>query len=651
MQFILYADKECNDIWQVITAPELDEYDSLGSDAYKCKIWKKGEDNEPTEMGEVFGAAMISFGATPPVNEGTRFRLPELQTVHHGEVGDPTYLYTSGGTKLAVYYYREEDEPDVHYFKIEPFKIYTDIENDEDLLISDHYQTVRVEPAYYAYRNFIAPDDTNVNASVVLDYRETIDGNPNSNRIYDFGVCFQTAPVHFYGIYTGMEVDEVATGLFGLVAVKYLDKTPLVPILKWKIQTAKPSVYTANILNISDVTPPEGDPPENTRYSGTGSNYNPGGQGIGHGYSDPAEFPDLSARNAALSWGGNGKGLTYYKLSREALNEGVFGTVFAKITDIPDIVGANDWNRLLDIGATLALDTDEIRNCLLSAFVIPFNPTGTPCTSVAVGYINCNASGQVIGDRFTQIFDSTIDLRGQGWDDFTDFESSQITLNLPFVGNVEISPHAAIKSPVRILLIGDAYTGNLSYWVYTIPYGCTYNYRDDQWVLYGVYTGNCAAEIPIQGSANAGHLLGKIQNAGSSIATGARQVALGVVGMQSGNVQQGASTAGGVSDSLIAARNSILNTADQTYTFRGGATDTNSGGVCTYHCTMQVLRAQKLRADPDHKIESPPAAPAVHSLNFYKGFVQVKSTALNSLSCSDVEKAKIEILLKEGVYI
>lgn len=647
MNFQLYEDQECTALWQIIEAPQLTQtYEQPGSDAGTWHGYRYDNDGETIiEMGTVYANGSINFGDTPPSNVGTPLRLPELEVVRSGESDTGKYLYTQGGTRFLLHYYREETEPNVRYIRIDNFQIYTDIENDEERKISDHWQTM---PLSIDYPVKVFCGSGNYATSYVLDFRESAS---QDDRVYDFNLVFQTAQVKYKNSY-GLETTD--TGLFALLIEQKARKVGGISIPYWTVVSDQPPTYTQNIINLSDVEEPEGEPPESSRYAGTGSNAHPGGQGTGHTRSDPAEFPNLGARNAALSWGGDGRGLTYYELSFNNLNNGVFATVFAKVTDIPELISDNSWNRLLDIGATLAFDTEEIRNCLLSAFAIPFSiarGNKTACSNVAVGFVNCNASGYVVTKRFQQIFDTTIDLSDQGWDDFTDFESSTVTLNLPFVGQIEMSPHFAIKAPVRVLLIGDAYTGNLSYWVYTIPHACSFNYRDEQWVLYGVYTGNCAAEIPIQGSANAGHLLGKIQNAGSSIATGARQVALGVVGMQSGNVQQGAATAGGAADSLLAARNSIFNTADQSYTFRGGVTDTNSGGVCTYHCTLQVMRAVKYRADPEHKIESPPAAPAIHKLSYYKGFVQIRSTDLSGLSCEDSEKEEIYRLLREGVYI
>lgn len=645
MNFQLYEDQECSRLWQVIEAPMLSEtYEQPGTDAGTWHGYKY-DGEEIVEMGTVYGNGSINFGNTPPTNVGTPLRLPELEVVRSGESDNGKFLYTQGGTRFLLHYYREETEPNIRNIRIDNFQIYTDIENDEERKIDNHWQTM---PLSIDYPVKVFCGSGNYASSYVLDFRETAS---DDDRVYDFNLVFQTARVKYKNLYG---LDTTDTGLFALL-VEQKRRTVLdVPVMYWTVVSTQPPTYTQNILNVSDVEEPEGEPPETARYAGTGRNNHPGGQGTGHTRSDPAEFPNLAARNAALSWGGDGRGLTYYELSFDNLNNGVFATIFAKVTDIPELISDNSWNALLDIGATLAFDTDEIRNCLLSAYAIPFSispANKTACSNVAVGFVNCNANGYVITDRFQQIFDTTIDLSDQGWDDFTDFESSTVTLNLPFVGQIEMSPHFAIKAPVRVLLIGDSYTGNLSYWVYTIPYSCSYDYSDDQWVLYGVYTGNCAAEIPIQGSANAGHLLGKIQNAGSSIATGARQVAMGIMGIQSGNVQQGASTAGGALGSLKDARNSIFNTADQSYTFRGGATDANSGGVCTYHCTLQVMRAVKYRADPEHKIESPPAAPNIHTLGYYKGFVQVKATSLDKLSCEASEKAEIYRLLKEGVYI
>lgn len=543
------------------------------------------------------------------------FPLGDIDEVH-GEMQPPTHkLYIEGGILIEYQYYLNTDT-DVLGVRISPPQYFAGYDaaqqpifNALGILGNTGGNVPWLGPAAASSNSF--------NPITVSDY----------SNYSDFQVIIMEAPIEFKKT-TEPEFDTVQQGFFPLLiaqngaVIECFNGYP----------NGYASAITANALNSEEIVPePEGD------ETNTGNNIDQDGQGAGLGVSDAAEHIDIDALNSGLSWGGTGDGLCYYKMPkssfRNVLKE-VWGTMFSQS---PEQIASRFISGMFDPNSSaLMFNTDTIRSCLVGAFCLPISPTGSRVTATCwVGPYGAYApNSYYIETRFVEAGTYTINSRftDDGAGDFSDFLKSTATLYLPFVGTINIDITALARGTLSVESVIDQYTGNITYWVYTTsmqaPNGVA--------VLYGVYTGNCAVDVPICGIGDAGNVLRKVLNVGSQIASGATSVAMGDV---AGVVQSG-----------LGLESSLLNLQEKSAVNRGGAMDINSSALQGMHITLQIKRPRPLKQENRRDVEGIPSA-TKKKIREFEGFLKVKSVDLKGLSCEDSEKAKIEALLLEGVWV
>ena len=467
----------------------------------KTDLLKKDGESGTTTMATVYGAPCLSVSVSTLEISGARFNLPQPSTEQYP---DPVYIYTEGGCRFSLFYKKIGNTVSI---LMTAASVYTDIEHDPDHDITNHFQYVRLYDLAYGrpligggatlQNSYLAIDTTQYTNIRVYVYETTTTFEKTTDPQFEY-----TGDAFFFAVVA----DDISTGT--------------------KTLLNNPACYSTNIITASDLIPqPE---PGDSGYNPT-NNYvgnQSGGRGNGNGVSDPAERFGLAARNEAFSYGGNGKGLTYYDMSATDFYQ-VMGTIYSRITDLPSAFIGGDLDQALDIAATLYDKTATTRECIATAFQIPFNPVSTPTSKVRVGFVGVNTSGTgVITERILHVGDFQLNLIGEGWQDYNDVIYTEAILTLPFVGSITLDPAAIAANAgsggyIEVDVYVDCYNGNIAYWVYLCPMNTPSNVE----YLHGVYTGNCAMEIPYAAVANSGDLKGRIRNIGSSIADGAVSVA------------------------------------------------------------------------------------------------------------------------------
>ena len=346
-------------------------------------------------------------------------------------------------------------------------------------------------------------------------------------------------------------------------------------------------------------------------YQPTAGNVTRGGSGSGlypHAGPEGANFGlMIQERNNSLHFSmGRGRGITWYKCSQLGF-QAIVSTAYDQ--------------------SSFSLNKDKRIEALIGAYMLPVNIASyaAPCfladTTVTVdpevGSIGIIVDRLVWGDC------GTIDLTNYGWDDYNDFTNTRATLFLPFVGTIELDMNNIARGVINVKYIVDICNGNIAYWVYTD------SMQGPGTVLYGCYTGNCAIIIPTAGVYK-GDVLGTIINAGTSIAVGAA----------TGNP---ITAIGGLASAAY-------NQATNVHVNRAGGIDTNSSSISRYQPRLDIERREMLRAEEYTETAGIPSFVTL-TLGQLSGFVQVQDIDIRGLNCEDSEKAKIEQLLKEGVYI
>ena len=398
-----------------------------------------------------------------------------------------------------------------------------------------------------------------------------------------------------------------------------------------------PSAISINCFKSDEIIPePEGE------ETNEGNNVLQDGQGAGIGVSDDAADIDVNTLNhSTLAWGGRGSGLSYYVMPRAS-----FSYVIRQLwnnfykdpeTVLRDIIGTFIFN---EENLSTTIDLDAIRQCLLAAFACPFYPQSTTTANATcwIGPYGATApDAAYVALRYSEVANISLssvrpDFENDGFGDFSDFNNCTASLHLPFVGDISVDITTVARGDIRVKAIFDFYTGNIVYLVYTrsmqAPQG--------KEILYGVYNGNAAVEIPIMAIGSNSNILGRILNSGTAMATG-------VMSAIGGNVSAIPS---------IVQSDFAMNQAknDMSVVNRGGLIDHNSGPLQTLDITLQIRRARELKPENRRDIEGIESVTKSKIGNF-SGFIKVKSCDLKGLKCQDSEVRQIEAMLMEGVYV
>lgn len=348
-------------------------------------------------------------------------------------------------------------------------------------------------------------------------------------------------------------------------------------------------------------------------YLPTDGNITIGGRGDGSYPSDPAERPDIDALNTYLGYGStNGTGLTYYSV----LHVSDIYEVFAKIYS----------NSYINVETRL--------KAMIDAFRIPFtsnpNGAGSNLTQIPVADVDVTVSNGMppIVKRFAEVNFGVFDLSNYGWDDFNDFKNTRATLYLPFHGRVNIDINAIARGTIEVTTVCDTYTGNIVYWVYTT------SMQAPREVLYGVYEGQSAVQIPIA-STYTPNMMGKIMMGTSS-------AAMGIVGLATQNPAM--AMTGGLG--AISAGNALQEQSID----RSHMQDSAGSATSPLHIRLDIERREMLRTERYREYAGIPAF-TTQKLKDLEGFVRVHSADYNGLKCEQSEKETIKAMLEEGIYI
>lgn len=500
---------------------------------------------------------------------------------------DPQPMYTNGKTKFNLYWGYKATDR-AYLLYVSQADMYTQGPNAGE----DGYESVTIRTETGGYNGFITTTTNEGYQPIYID--DTLyDG-------YNTVIRFITGKVIFPG---DVEAKEV---VLGVVTAAPRNATPgeerpfdILGVI---------NLYTSNVFEGVESY-------QGPAYQPTSGNVTRGGSGNGsypHSGPEGANF-GLMVTQRSNSLGvsmGFGRGLSWYRVSPNA-----WGMILAEAYS----------------DAGLTLNKDKRIEALVGAYMLPVTVAGYDSPLFLADTMiyfedpmpPFDLSIKVLTTRLVWGDCGTIDLTNYGWDDFNDFTNTRATLFLPFVGTIEMDMNNIARGVINVKYILDVCNGNIAYWVYTD------SMQGPGTVLYGCYTGNCAVVVPTAGVYK-GDVLGTIINAGTSIAVGA--------------------ATGNPIPAISGVASAAYNQATNLHVNRAGGIDTNSAAVSRYQPRLDIERREMLRAE---EYTETAGIPSFVTLTFgqLSGFVQVQDIDIRGLNCEDSEKAKIEQLLKEGVYI
>lgn len=211
------------------------------------------------------------------------------------------------------------------------------------------------------------------------------------------------------------------------------------------------------------------------------------------------------------------------------------------------------------------------------------------------------------------------------FNDYRDFTETQVSVNLPFIGFMDLDPRDVIGCKITLEYTMDVITG-------TCVATLSPQVGDNAECCYQ-FTGNCGVQLPITAADRSRLLSGLISGA----IGGAKAGAIG---------GPGGAVAGAVLGGAVGAVSGAFGGVQKSNGFSANA------GALTKYKTPYILIHRAIPADPilyDQYYGNPASVTA--TLKNLHGFTRVRECYIDVPRATDAEKAMIEAQLKQGVIL
>lgn len=259
---------------------------------------------------------------------------------------------------------------------------------------------------------------------------------------------------------------------------------------------------------------------------------------------------------------------------------------------------------------------------IIGAHELYATPAVDGSDTIKSGFLDSGVSAGLVRQRYTEINCGSI-IIPEYWANYLDYSPySKAYVYLPFIGIVEVDVDDIVGHSVNITYHVDAYNGSCIAQI-TVA-------KDDYNNTVYQFSGNCAVEIPMSGGSQASIMAGMITSA-----------AFGIAGVMSGNPALGLSGVKG----LVSAATSQKSSVQHSGSF--GASYGAMGIKRPYIIIRRPVEKEVVQYNDDYGY---PAFKRV-ILGSCSGYLRVKEVHVVSSLATDDEKAKIESLLKSGVFV
>lgn len=275
---------------------------------------------------------------------------------------------------------------------------------------------------------------------------------------------------------------------------------------------------------------------------------------------------------------------------------------------------------------------------VISLHEIYATPGITGTKEITSGFLKSNVTSATVGQRYTQIDCGTV-IVPENYQNYLDYSPySKVYCFLPFIGLVQLNSDDIVGHAVNITYKVDSYSGAC---VAIITVAQSNGDDENYSVAMYQFEGNCAVQLPISGGSQASLTAG-LWLAGSS-AVGS--IVNGVASTVSGN---------GVMDLLHGVSNAISDVSATLLTRKSdvqhsGNMSGNFGAMAGKKPYLIVKFPRQVPA-PNYNMDYGYPAHRRVTIGQCTGYLRVREVNIISATATDDEKAKIEQLLKEGVY-
>lgn len=296
----------------------------------------------------------------------------------------------------------------------------------------------------------------------------------------------------------------------------------------------------------------------------------------------------------------------------------VFNPTLSQVKALADYM----WAGAFDVSLFKKVMANPM-DSIIGFALIPCEPTVSGVDTVKVGNIDTGVSMNAVSNQFVDVDCGTLDLN-EYWGNYLDYAPyTKITLVLPFIGSVHLSPDDCMKKKIGIKYRIDILSG-----------GCVAYVTCNGSVLYQ-FTGSCSAQLPITNLDYRGMISALISigttavGVGSAIASGGITAPMVAVGV--GNTA-----------------NNVMNSKPNIQ--HGGSLGSTSGFLGTRIPYLIITRPRQCVPTGVNKFKGLPSL-ITSKLKNVTGFTQVHDIHLDDLPCSDAEKTELRSILESGVIV
>ena len=338
----------------------------------------------------------------------------------------------------------------------------------------------------------------------------------------------------------------------------------------------------------------------------------------------------------------------------DAIFSSVAGLISVYNPTPAELIAFSRWLWVTYQDATIDKIWNNPFDGVISLHEIYVTPTTGAAMYIRSGFLVSDVSALTVPVRYVEINCGTV-VVPEYWNNYLDYSPyTKVFCYLPFIGIVSLEADDIIGHAVNITYRIDVYSGACIALI-----ECARTDYSNQ--LYQ-FSGNCSVEVPIAGGSQAAIKAGQIMASAQEHAATSSGIAgliggigSGLLGALAGNIGSlgsiFSSAANAYSQKLQGEVSAIQSTVTAKSNVQHSGTFGESFGALGNKTPYLIIkRPQQVVVTNYHQIYGYPAHKFVVIGNC-TGFLRVREVHVISATACDEEKAKIESMLKTGVYV
>lgn len=297
----------------------------------------------------------------------------------------------------------------------------------------------------------------------------------------------------------------------------------------------------------------------------------------------------------------------------------------------PTSAQINEFGRWLwttfsgDLIDTIAKLFNNPMDAVIGLHELYCTPSTGSTTTIKAGFLDSGVTSRLVDSRYTEINCGAITVP-EYWGNYLDYSPyTKVYCYLPFIGIVELNTDDIVGHGVQITYKIDSYNGSC------VAMITTAKKQDEESVVYQ-FSGNCSVEVPITSG---------MKSVMQSALIGAATCAVGAMAAgAAGSVLTDAAISGGMKRGLNS-KNTVAHSG--TFGSSYGAMGIKKPYIIVKRPVQKVVHGyNKNYGYPAHSMVT---------IGNCSGYLRCRDFEVISSTATEEEKKRIEVLLKEGVYV